>query len=250
MLMSNYENLILNQQLYLKSYIFNNKGKIFNLNIENKSYNFKLLKTFKYTFLKKEELKKNKNLKKQLILLNLSSNLNFFLIKQKQINNYIKLISLFKNGNTCNFESLYIYFVKKIIFFNNSKHTNKELIKNSILQYKSLNIVRYTYNFKRKKFLNLNIYYIKQKEKKKTNNLNMYLVKKEQLLNTNVNLFFYLNSLVEQKLYSKLLNILDNKLLLNDLKKQHFLKFKNVFLNIKYIYYLCYIYSFYIKKKN
>jgi len=80
MLMANYENLILNQQLYLKSYIFNNKGKIFNLNIENKSYNFKLLKTFKYTFLKKEELKKNKNLKKQLILLNLSSNFNFFLI--------------------------------------------------------------------------------------------------------------------------------------------------------------------------
>ena len=78
----------------------------------------------------------------------------------------------------------------------------------------------------------------------------MYLVKKEELLNANINLFFYLNSLVEQKLYSKLLNILDNKLLLNDLKKQHFLKFKNVFLNIKYIYYLCYIYSFYIKKKN
>ena len=248
--MSNYENLILNQQLYLKSYIFNTKGKIFNLNIENKSYNFKLLKTFKYTFLKKEELKKNKNLKKKLILLNLNSNINFFLIKQKQINNYIKLISLFKNANNYNFESLYIYFVKKIIFFNNSKNTNKELIKNSILQYKSLNIIRYIYNFKKKNFLNLNIYYIKQKEKKKTNNLNIYLVKKEQLLNNNLNLFFYLNSLIEQKLYSKLLNILDNKLLLNDLKKQHILKFKNVFLNIKYIYYLCYIYSFYINKKN
>ncbi len=51
MLLSNYENLILNQNLYTKSYIFKKKN-IFNLNVDTKSYNFKLLQTFKYTIFK------------------------------------------------------------------------------------------------------------------------------------------------------------------------------------------------------
>ena len=43
MLLSNYENLILNQNIYIKSYIVQNFDKLLTLNTESKSYNFRLL---------------------------------------------------------------------------------------------------------------------------------------------------------------------------------------------------------------
>ncbi len=248
MLLSNYENLILNQNLYTKSYIFKKKKNIFNLNADTKSYNFKLLQTFKYTFLKKQNLKKKKNLKKNLIILNLISNLNFFLVNKKNINNYKILTSLFKSLNNNNFKSFYIYFFKKIINFTAEKESKEDLT-NKILEYKPLNVTRYVYNFKRKEFLNLNIYYIKQKEKKKLNNLNLYFLKKHNLINNN-NLLLVLKKNLTNNVYLKFLNVLENNILLNNDSKQYNLKIKNLSSNIKYIYYLFYIYSLFIKKKN
>ena len=67
------------------------------------------------------------------------------------------------------------------------------------MQYKPINITRYIYNFKRKKFLNLNIYYIKQNEKKRVNNLNVYMSQKEHILNDSNNLLFFVDSLIKQK---------------------------------------------------
>ena len=247
MLLSNYANLILNQNIYIKSYIVQNFDKLLTLNTESKSYNFKLLKTFKYIFLKKHELKKKKNLKKKLIILNLLSHKNVFLMSTKKLSNFntTKVINEYK------FQDLYLDFIKKIISFSNVKSTTKNILQNTILQYKPINITRYIYNFKRKKFLNLNIYYIKQNEKKKINSLNIYMLQKEHILNNSANLSFFIDSLIKQKLYSKVLNLLDNKFIFNELNKQSLLKLQNNFSdNIKSIYYLCYIYSFYIKKNN
>ena len=248
MLLSNYENLILNQNIYIKSYIVQNFDKLLTLNTESKSYNFKLLKTFKYIYLKKHELKKKKSLKKKLIILNLLSHKNIFLINTKKLYNFNTINSV----NKYTFQDLYIDFIKKIISFSHVKSTNKNVLQNTILQYKPINITRYIYNFKRKKFLNLNIYYIKQNEKKKINNLNIYMLQKENVLNDSNNLLFFVDSLIKQKVYFKILNLLDNKFLFNEINKQQsLLKIQNNFsINIKYLYYLCYIYSFYIKKNN
>ena len=248
MLLSNYENLILNQNIYIKSYIVQNFDKLLTLNTESKSYNFKLLKTFKYIYLKKHELKKKKSLKKKLIILNLLSHKNIFLINTKKLYNFNTINSV----NKYKFQDLYIDFIKKIISFSHVKSTNKNVLQNTILQYKPINITRYIYNFKRKKFLNLNIYYIKQNEKKKINNLNIYMLQKENVLNDSNNLLFFVDSLIKQKVYFKILNLLDNKFLFNEINKQQsLLKIQNNFsINIKYLYYLCYIYSFYIKKNN
>jgi len=248
MLLSNYENLILNQNIYIKSYIVQNFDKLLTLNTESKSYNFKLLKTFKYIYLKKHELKKKKGLKKKLIILNLLSHKNIFLINTKKLYNFNTINSV----NKYTFQDLYIDFIKKIISFSHVKSTNKNVLQNTILQYKPINITRYIYNFKRKKFLNLNIYYIKQNEKKKINNLNIYMLQKENVLNDSNNLLFFVDSLIKQKVYFKILNLLDNKFLFNEINKQQsLLKIQNNFsINIKYLYYLCYIYSFYIKKNN
>ena len=87
MLMVNSANLILNKNVYIKSYIFTNFEKLLTLNSYNKSYHFKLLKIFKYVFLTKYELKKKKKLKKQLILLNIRVNNFFFFIKNKKLYN-------------------------------------------------------------------------------------------------------------------------------------------------------------------
>jgi hypothetical protein len=247
MLLSNYENLILNQNIYIKSYIVQNFDKLLTLNTESKSYNFKLLKTFKYIFLKKHQLKKKKNLKKKLIILNLLSHKNVFLMNTTKLYNF----NIIKHVNNYKFEDLYINFIKKIILFSNIKNTNKNILQNSILQYKPINITRYIYNFKRKKFLNLNIYYIKQNEKKKVNNLNIYMLQKEHILKHSNNLLLLVDSLIKKKVYFKILNLLDNKYLFNESNKQSLLKIQNNFSNdIKYIYYLCYIYSFSIKKNN
>ena len=247
MLLSNYENLLLNQNIYIKSYIVQNFDKLLTLNTESKSYNFKLLKTFKYIFLKKHELKKKKSLKKKLIILNLLSHKNVFLMNTTKLYNF----NTIKNVNSYKFQDLYTDFIKKIISFSNVKNTNKNILQNTVLQYKPINITRYIYNFKRKKFLNLNIYYIKQNEKKRVNNLNVYMSQKEHILNDSNNLLFFVDSLIKQKVYFKILNLLDNKYLFNESNKQLLLKIQNNFSNdIKYIYYLCYIYSFYIKKNN
>ncbi len=165
----------------------------------------------------------------------------------KKLSNFntIKVINEYK------FQDLYLDFIKKIISFSNAKPTTKNILQNTILQYKPINITRYIYNFKRKKFLNLNIYYIKQNEKKKISSLDIYMMQKEHILNNNANLSFFIDSLIKQKLYSKVLSLLDNKFVFNELNKQSLLKLQNNFSdNIKYIYYLCYIYSFYIKKNN
>ena len=78
------------------------------------------------------------------------------------------------------------------------------------------------------------------------------MLQKENVLNDSNNLLFFVDSLIKQKVYFKILNLLDNKFLFNEINKQQsLLKIQNNFsINIKYLYYLCYIYSFYIKKNN
>ena len=58
--------------------------------------------------------------------------------------------------------------------------------------------------------------------------------------------------LIRYKLQLKVLNVLDTNLLIKDvsLLKQETFKFKNLFSNIKYIYYFFYMYYFFLNKKN
>lgn len=238
MLMVNSANLILNKNVYIKSYIFTNFEKLLTLNSYNKSYHFKLLKTFKYVFLTKYELKKKKKLKKQLILLNIRVNNFFFFIKKKKLYNSIKSSIQFSYL----FKTLYHFFIKQLLSFTSTKKLNKKLLKDKILQYKTINLSRCIYNFKKKNILNFNIYYIKHIEKKKINSVSMAILQQQETNVVNRDLLCALNLLIKQPILSVKAsnNFDDNKSIPVAIKNSFYTKLKSIY----------YLYYFFLKKNN
>jgi hypothetical protein len=238
MLMVNSANLILNKNVYIKSYIFTNFEKLLTLNSYNKSYHFKLLKIFKYVFLTKYELKKKKKLKKQLILLNIRVNNFFFFIKKKKLYNSIKGSVQVKYL----FKTLYHFFIKQLLPFSSTKKLNKNLLKDKILQYKTINLTRFIYNFKKKNILNFNIYYIKHIEKKKINSVYTAILQKESGELINRDLLCALNLLIKQPVLSlKATNVFDeNKTVSLAVKNSFYTKLKSIY----------YLYYFFLKKNH
>ena len=238
MLMVNSANLILNKNVYIKSYIFTNFEKLLTLNSYNKSYHFKLLKIFKYVFLTKYELKKKKRLKKQLILLNIRVNNFFFSIKKKKLYNSIKSSVQFRYL----FKTLYHFFIKQLLSFTSTKKLNKNLLKDKILQYKTINLARCVYNFKKKNILNFNIYYIKHIEKKKINSVCMAILNKQDGEIVNRDLLCALNLLIKQPILSvkSSNNLDDNKSIPVAIKNSFYTKLKSIY----------YLYYFFLKKNN
>ncbi len=236
--MVNSANLILNKNVYIKSYIFTNFEKLLTLNSYNKSYHFKLLKIFKYVFLTKYELKKKKKLKKQLILLNIRTNNFFFFIKKKKV--YILSKSSAQTRDL--FKTLYHFFIKQLLSFTSTKKLPKKLLKDRILQYKTINISRCIYNFKKKNILNFNIYYIKHIEKKKINSVYMAILQKQQRQISNCDSLCALNLLTKQPILSIKAsnNIEENKSIPLSIKNLFYTRLKSIY----------YLYYFFLKKNN